>query len=64
MADAARKIISGNAIHNGAAVLAPLVEVATPYKMPEVYQAIDVSLVDAKYTNRFDDVNYYTHSGA
>lgn len=65
MADAARKIISGNSVNNGAANLQKLVGIATiPSKMPSVYQAIDVNNVDTKYNNRFDDINYYTHSGA
>lgn len=60
MADVAQKCISNNPIKNGDAVVW-VSKTGTIQKVdPQLNKVTDVTDIEAKYTNRFDDPNYYS----
>ncbi len=60
MADVAQKCISNNPIKNGDAVVW-VSKTGTIQKVdPQLNKVTDVSVIEAKYTNLFDDPNYYS----
>lgn len=63
MADVVQKVITGNNIVQGSAVVGVDKTGHIESLAPTITSAISITAVENKYTNRFDDVNYYTHSG-
>lgn len=60
MPDVAQKCISNNPIKNGDAVVW-VSQTGTIQKVdPQLNKVTDVSVLEAKYTNLFDDPNYYS----
>jgi hypothetical protein len=62
MADVLQKVISGNGIVNGSAVVTvtPLPNTAKTRLDPPINQTAQVTAVSGVLDSRFDDVNYYT----
>lgn len=52
--------ISGNALHNGYAVVGAQVTGNYKSKAPTLNKTTPTSITEDKYKDRFDDITYYT----
>jgi hypothetical protein len=59
MADVVQKIISGNDIQQGSAVSHVTKTGNVHSLLPDITNAISITDTEAKWTNRFDDIDYY-----
>lgn len=58
--DIARKAISSNDIYNGSVITFTAAKLSTNKIAPTVNKVTPVEQLESRYTNRWDDVRYYT----
>lgn len=61
MADVIQKIISGNDIKNGSAVITADKRGNYQSITPDILENQSLTVTEAKYTTRFDDPSYYSN---
>lgn len=60
MADIARKAVSANDIFNGSIIIFTAAKLSTNKIEPPVNKVTPVAQLESRYTDRWDDVRYYT----